>query len=212
MDYDFSQKAIESTLETGASFVNSKLKRSNYSWLRKYFDIDDSYLLAKIRLILFPFRHGTAHNETGSQIYTLYRPDMYIPILSMITRVLLNGFILGLSRQFHPELLYLSFTRSVGFHALLCLGYKFMAYIMGTSIGYADIFAIAGYKFFVSILTRLCRLNVVGYGVGIYLFIAFFLFISRTLKNVLLVNDRSKKTLHLLFLIALLELVFLFFL
>lgn len=211
MEYNIPQRAIESTLETGATFVNAQLERVNYSKLRKYFDVDDTYLKNKIKLILFPFYHEETQADYGTRPDKLYRPDMYIPIMSLISMLLLNAFILGLANKFHPEIVCLAFTRSLCFHAFLSLLYKLAAYITGLHFSYTDIIAISGYKFFIAIPIKISKSFYLGYALVVYFLISFLFFLSRSLKGVLLGKNDSKNCIYLLFAVVIVELLILVF-
>ena len=72
-----------------ASFEQLTKYTGNVSQVRYYFNVSNSYVLNKIRLLLFPFRHASwsrlsQHNEVGQEMYRppredLNAPDLYIP-------------------------------------------------------------------------------------------------------------------------------------
>lgn len=186
MQYDIGKKAIESS----AQYVNAQLGRVNYGRLRKYFDVDNMYVAQKVRLMLFPF-----WNENP----TLYRPDLYIPAMSFITLLLFNCFVLGFGNRFHPEALCLSFTRQLCFHGLLVLAYKFAAYLCGAPLSPLDLTAFAGYKFFTALAARIVFLLPLGRVLFLYPFVAFFFFLARSLKGVVMSEDTPHQCIYLLF-------------
>lgn len=186
MQYDIGKKAIESS----AQYVNAQLERVNYGRLRKYFDVDNTYIAQKMRLMLFPF-----WNENPA----LYRPDLYVPIMSFTTLLLLKCFVLGLGNRFHPEALCLSFTRHLCFHGLLVLAYKLAAYLCGAPLAPLDLAAFAGYKFFAALVARLAHLLPAGRVLFVYPFVAFFFFLARSLKSQLLSEDSHRRYIYLLF-------------
>ncbi|KAI5151278.1 hypothetical protein ENBRE01_2023, partial [Enteropsectra breve] len=95
MQYEIGKRA----LETGSSYVNEQLERVDYGKIRKYFHINDEYIAKKLLLILCPFYKG------GAAGVNIYKADLYIPLMAMISLILYNGFYLGIMRKFHPEVL-----------------------------------------------------------------------------------------------------------
>lgn len=273
------EKALESTIETGASFAKAQFEKVNYSWLRKYFEIDDSYLYNKIYLMVYPYNYkekGGYSNNYSNNIYnnnysnntytnntsnnysnntypsintsnnysnnivsnnntypsintvngiinsdSLYRPDLYIPAISIMLLSLFNGILDGFSGKFHPEMLCISFSRNILFHFILCLLYKCISYIFSIKLSYTDIISMAGYKFSIAILSKIIykiagtinssiiRNTIYIMGLG-YLYIAYFFFISRSLKRCMAGDsDGAKKTLSVLFGIVAAEMIIL---
>lgn len=186
MQYDIGKKAIES----GAQYVNIQLEKVNYGKLRKYFDVDSAYIYRKLLLILYPF--GKPNGEH-------YSPDFYIPAVSLFSLLLLKCFMLGLNNAFHPEKLCFYVTRYICFHAIMVGVYKLMAYMASTQFALLDIAALAGYKYATALAMRLARFVPFGGIVGVALLVPFFLFLSRSLKQLLLHPGSSQSTLYLLF-------------
>lgn len=199
MQYDLGKKAIESS----TTYMNAQLDKVNYGRIRKYFDISNKYLLDKMALVVFPFYYTDFSAENPG----LYGPDLYIPFMSLISMVLLRGFSLGLQNRFHPEMLYFSFTRNVCFHAILCLCYKCIGYLFSVHVVYLDILALTGYKFFVVTFMLILKPFFLGRVLMIYPMVAFFFFLSRSLKGAFLGTGSSKKSMYLLFGVVALELL-----
>lgn len=204
MDYNLGKHAFE----TGANYVNNRLENVNYGKIRTYFDITNIYALNKLWLIICPF----AYKEFSIDGPGLYKPDLYIPLMSLITSVLFNGFLLGLKNKFHPEHLYLSLTRTICIHCILNLIYKFIGYLFDIDIAYGDMLSYTGYKFFVVLLIKILKLTYIGKIVSIYLYVAFFFFLSRSLKSSFLKGNSSKKRLYALFGTVIIDVILTFFL
>ena len=73
-------------------------------WIKDYFDVTNRYVLNKLRIILFPFtlktddwkRQGMTYefSNEGTMVTPrgdLQAPDMYIPLMSFVTFILLVG-------------------------------------------------------------------------------------------------------------------------
>lgn len=203
MEFALSQQA----LQTGANMLNSKLDQVNYGKIRKYFDISNSYLIEKIILLVFPFYKNEI--TFGPSIY---RPDLYIPAMSFISLILFKGLSLGLTNKFHPEALGISFSRTLFIHIGLCLVYKTAAYFLDASIEFLDLICFSGYKYFIVILVRIIKQIYFGQFLSIYFFVAYFFFMSRSLKNSLVTQNSSKKNIYLLFGIVAVDIVIAMFL
>src|SRR5438034_5937141 len=96
--------------------------------LKHYFNVSNSYVLNKLGLVLFPWRHKpwsrqqermtatspTPNGQISQPQYTsiylpprddLNSPDMYIPAMALVTYILLSTVLAGIRGSFHPELL-----------------------------------------------------------------------------------------------------------
>jgi len=97
LGFQLGHKAFES----GAEMVNQNLNRwFNPANIKRYFDVTNSFVLKKIGLVLFPFRHkswariGRRNEQTGKMEFNPPRddinsPDLYIPVMSCVTYVIL---------------------------------------------------------------------------------------------------------------------------
>lgn len=209
MNYSIHEHAIGSTFETGATFVNAQLDRVKYSKIRKYFDIDDTFLFEKIKLMIFPFYSYSYKDTNGRSVYT---PDLYIPLMSIITLVIINSFYFDPLYKFHLDIICLSFTRIIFFKILCACGYKLLTYIFGLDISLTDFIAITGYKFFIIIFIRVLSWSyLIKLILSIYSLVAFFIFLSRSLKDLLEMENIQKKFIYILFGIVFVEVFFLIF-
>eukprot|EP00158_Paraphelidium_tribonemae_P002205 Partr_v1_DN25195_c0_g1_i4_m76710 putative yip1 interacting factor homolog len=129
-----------------------------------YWTVDNMYVLKKIGLILFPFRHSTWNRlSTRSEVngqheaykeprYDLNAPDLYIPVMSFLTYILLVGFQSGTESKFKPEVL--TITASTAMFCTLCeviylrLGiYLLNVNMQDNHIALADLLSYSSYKF-----------------------------------------------------------------
>ena len=97
--------------------------------LKKYFNVSNAFVAAKLRLLLFPFAHASWSRlvaRSESSVVDEHRPpredinapDMYIPAMAFVTYVLLVAIQRGADRQFHPEVLGLTSTTALTVAAL----------------------------------------------------------------------------------------------
>jgi len=74
--------------------------------LKDYFDVSNSYVLQKLKLILFPFTLKTEEwrrKQVGMEFSPddlvprndTQAPDLYLPLMSFVTFILLTGFLIG---------------------------------------------------------------------------------------------------------------------
>jgi hypothetical protein len=148
--------------------------------LKHYFNVSNSYVLRKLSLVLFPWRHkpwsrqqarltstSTAPNgQISHQHYAsvflpprddLNSPDIYIPTMALVTYILLCTVLAGLRGSFHPELLGSITTTALAvvIFEIICL--KVAMYILSISNDsqLLDLVAYSGYKFVGIIITLL---------------------------------------------------------
>jgi len=192
MQYELGKQAISS----GAAYVNTQLDKVDYKKLRRYFAIDDSYLREKLFLIIYPFK---------SKDDRVYRPDLYIPVISMATLILIKSLIHGLSRTFHPEKLCLSFTRTILIHFIISVFYRIVAYVLRIHLSYLDILSTTGYKFFNVIIFKVIFPYIIGKVLIVYLLVSFFVFLSRSFKYLSLKEGQERSVVYFIFGISGLE-------
>jgi hypothetical protein len=197
--------ASQQVLQTGASALNTKLSEVNCSSFRKYFEVSDSRVFAKSLLALVPFYY-----KDDSMDNSLYNPEMYTPAMAIITLVLFKGFILGISNRFHPEFIGFFFTRTIFFHFIICLLYKTACYFLDVQISIKDLLCVVGYKFLIILFIKIFQLIFLGNLLSLYFYVAYFFFLSRSLKNQIISQNSPKTHLYLLFSIVGVDLFFLF--
>jgi len=136
--------------------VNSQYNKS-FSTLKYYFNVNNSYVVNKVKLLLFPLRHvywrRRIQKVIDGEVYLPPRddinaPDLYIPTMAFVTYVLILGYMWGAAYKFTPEVL--GTTASRGLFALtieVCL-IKMVFYLLNIgSLPFLDIAAYCGYKF-----------------------------------------------------------------
>jgi len=178
----------------------------NVSALKHYFNVSNSYVLTKLLLVLFPWRHrpwsrqqqsSSAINPNGGQSTQFMppredvnSPDMYIPTMAFVTYILLSTLIAGLNGKFEPQLLGITFSNASVVIVLelvvLWLGRYFLNINSESQI--YDLVAYSGYKFVGVIFTIAIAAAFnrgagtggwVGWGVFAYTFMANAFFLVR---------------------------------
>ena len=178
------------------------------SALKHYFNVSNSYVINKLFLILFPWRHKpwsrrTALGPSGQEGYflpprdDLNSPDLYLPLMSFVTYILLTTLLAGLRGEFHPQLLGGTASPAIAIVLLeigiLKLGCYLLSITNDSQI--LDLVAYSGFKFVGIIVTVIVgELGSGGKGTGgyfgwatfFYTFFALAFFLLRSMKYVLL--------------------------
>ncbi|GAA96248.1 uncharacterized protein L969DRAFT_84100 [Mixia osmundae IAM 14324] len=172
--------------------------------LHHSFNVSNLYVLHKIRLVLFPWRHKpwsrlVKRSEASGQAEG-YRPpredvnspDLYVPVMALVTYILLSGVVAGSESRFHPELLGVTASKSLGIVFLEFLVIKLGCYLLniGGEGTVVDLLAYSGYKFVGIIITLLAGLvklrGWMYWSIFIYVFSANAFFLLRSLRYVVL--------------------------
>ncbi|KAI0557623.1 YIF1 [Gracilaria domingensis] len=208
----------------GQERVNSFMKMPKY-----YFAVNHMYVLKKLALLLAPFRNRTWGRQrgmdaaqfevSGSDGATSYlpprddvnAPDLYIPVMSFLTYVLLVGFVFGMQEKFKAEILARYFSRGLGVLTLEVLIIKLGLYLINARpTPWLDVIAYRGYKFVGVVLTMLTGILVrrLYYPVLLYSATAMGIFLMRSHRRIILsrdmdshqAQDLARRNLFLLFL------------
>lgn len=133
--------------------------------LRYYFDINQSYVYYKLKKLLFPFVSKTwsriSINDQSNPHYNRHpgmpwapplfdenAPDLYIPVISFITYILVCGLLKGTQMQFTPEVLVNTSSSGILislFEILIVKGIMYALAMDGASL--LDLLAFTGYKY-----------------------------------------------------------------
>lgn len=204
----------QNAFKHGQEYLEQNVNRwFNYSNLKHYFNVSNSYVVNKLFLVLFPWRHKPWSRKQsvgpgGQEGWYLpprddvNSPDMYIPVMAIVTYVLLSTLLAGLRGQFQPELLG---ATAVVAGLVVCLEIAFLrlgCYFLSISNSsqVLDLVAYSGYKF-VGVIVTVATSQIVnggkgtgglvGWSVFIYTFMANSLFLMRSLRYVLLPDSNS---------------------
>jgi hypothetical protein len=112
--------------------ANAAASRLNGWWInlekiRPYFNVDHSFVIGKLRLILCAFFPSSSQAAYGDDLSTTNRlrvnePDLYLPLLAFLTYILTIGLSLGFDDKFEPDAL-----GSVGMTGFLVLCFEVIA-------------------------------------------------------------------------------------
>ncbi|CAL2046143.1 unnamed protein product [Caenorhabditis brenneri] len=79
--------------------------------LKYYFAVDNAYVGKKLGILFFPFFHRdwnikfAGSSDPAPAREDVNAPDLYIPLMSFLTYILVSGFVLGTQGRFSPEIL-----------------------------------------------------------------------------------------------------------
>lgn len=185
--------------------------------LKYYFKVSNSYVWRKLALILFPYRHRnwarmtTADSAGSSGSGVSYAPpsedvnapDLYIPLMSFVTYILLWALFLGLRGDFHPEVFGYLASQTLACLFLDILIFKVGLYLLNcsTQSSFWDLVSFSSYKY-VAIIVLLCwkalfgKLWLVFYSLLLVVVSSLSLFLMRSLKFLVLPlgSDNSANT------------------
>ncbi|KAF4609872.1 hypothetical protein D9613_010413 [Agrocybe pediades] len=170
--------------------------------IKHNFNVSNSYVIKKLQLLLFPWTHKTyfrrprAQGEWLPPREDINSPDLYIPVMSMFTYILLTTLHAGVNERFSPLILGESASRAT---AVVLLDFAFVklgCYILNIQASQVtDLIAYGGYKFvgvifaisagFLGLQGPLWTL------VFLYVFASYAFFLLRSLRAVILPDASS---------------------
>ena len=127
--------------------------------VKHHFNVSNSYVMKKIRLVLFPWMHKpwsrkVRRSEGGQTEWQTPRedinsPDLYIPLMALVTYILLVAVHYGLQQKFDPTLLGQSASRAIAVVIVEFIFVKSGCYLLNVqgSAPAVDLVAYGGYKF-----------------------------------------------------------------
>lgn len=133
--------------------------------LRSYFAVDNRYVKRKLLRVLFPFvnKPWARDQVEGPEMvnYALPHsdenaPDLYIPIMSLVTYCLLSAFLYGTAGQFNPEVIADVISKCFLTQIAEVLIIRGCLYAMQATIPFLDIFSYTGYKYLGLTICMLC--------------------------------------------------------
>ncbi|KAF2649942.1 YIF1-domain-containing protein [Lophiostoma macrostomum CBS 122681] len=198
-----------SAMDAGQHYMEQNLGRYvSVSALKHYFNVSNSYVVSKLSIVLFPWWHKPWSRQqrlsnNGQDGYYLppredvNSPDMYIPMMAIVTYILLSTLLAGLRGAFHPELLGYTATLALVVLALELAIIKLGTFLLNitSSSQLLDLIAYSGYKFVGVIISLLLSELLAHLGIGgswvswvvfLYVFSANAFFLLRSLRYVLL--------------------------
>lgn len=151
------------------------------SALKYYFQVSNLYVMRKLGLVLFPWRHKTwtrqlqrSEASGATEGYATARndinaPDMYIPckyallvetfsnplVMAFTTYIVLNCVLAGLHGNFHPQLIRSVASSTTAYLLVELLLLKLGTYLLSADSKLLDFIAYSGYKFIGYVCMRL---------------------------------------------------------
>ncbi|OAQ32164.1 hypothetical protein K457DRAFT_323825 [Linnemannia elongata AG-77] len=228
-----------SAVMAGQEYVEQNLNRwVNRAALQPYFNVSNSYVVNKLKLLVFPWRHKLwtrilkRSETTGETIgYLAPRddinaPDLYIPVMAFVTYVLLVAISAGTSNKFSPEILGPTASSALAVIILEFTIIKLCVYVLNitSDVPILDLLAYSGYKFvgiIVSIMVQLSKApSSVFWSVFLYTGAATGFFLLRSLRYVILpeasagtvLPPQRKRRIHFLICLSVLQFGFMWIL
>ncbi|CDW81663.1 UNKNOWN [Stylonychia lemnae] len=166
--------------------------------IKEFFDVNNSYVLKKLRIILFPVTiKGEAwKRQVGGYDFNNQElppredpqaPDLYIPLMSFVTFILITGFYLGNIGGFDPEVLGYIYTKSMFLWFFETTIQKGCFYFLGFgNPTFFELLCYTGYKF-VNLTIIIMVQSAFGYYASYLAFfltsIMFFYFFFKTMNR-----------------------------
>lgn len=200
-------------LNYGQEYIGKNLNQVvSVSTIRYYFQVSNSYVLRKILLVLFPWRHkpwtrqiqrsetsgapdgfATARNDINA-------PDMYIPVMAFTTYILLSSVFAGLHGTFHPKILGYVASKAIAFMLVELMLLKLGTYLLSAGSKLMDFVAYSGYKFIGITITMLVSSttssSMLKWAAFLYTSTANSFFLLRSLRYVLLPDNSTSGSTH----------------
>lgn len=185
-------------LKRSAEYVNIGMEKMpfekvSFRSLRKYFEIDNVFVARKLLLIVFPFNNSGWRDDGDG----LTRPELYIPMMSFISYILLRMLYLGVEGAFSPERFGIVFSRLMFLEMICVMVMKMAGYFVDVHLDVVDMVCYDGYKYVAMVVLGLMMMcgGYVRMIVSVYVYVSFFVFLSRSMKRRVIGNDvnRSKK-------------------
>ncbi|CAK5262198.1 unnamed protein product [Mycena citricolor] len=176
--------------------------------VKPHFNVSNSYVIHKLRILLFPwiqkqwgrksFRTDAGSTEFLPPREDVNSPDLYIPLMALVTYILLCALHSGIQDDFRPQVLGESASRAIMVVILDFLFVQLGCYFLNVSgpSHSIDIIAYGGYKFVGVILIILFGFLNLGRTLGTVVFIYFFFanafFLMRSLRSLVLPDAASR--------------------
>ncbi|KAG0359068.1 hypothetical protein BGZ54_010148 [Gamsiella multidivaricata] len=229
----------KSAVMAGQEYVEQNLNRwVNRAALQPYFNVSNQYVVSKLRLLVFPWRHKLwtrvlkRSETTGESIGYLpprddiNSPDMYIPVMAFVTYVLMIGISMGATSKFRPDILGPTASTALAVILLEFTMIKLCIYLLNitSEVPILDLLAYSGYKFVGIIISIIVQLSnaprYVFWGTFLYTGAATGFFLLRSLRYVILPESSAgtvmapqrKRRIHFLICLSVLQFGFMWIL
>ena len=200
----------EDTLKLGLNMGKQIVKNSKFvdyfslEGLKPYFDVDNKYVLIKLRYLFLPFlKENSSNTVNTNELETKYNveySDLYLPIMSFITYVLAISFIIAIKTPeiFNPQTLGKILSKDFSLYIINAAIIKLLMFIfLNNPLSFTEIFSLVGYKFIYMIIYVIFRSFIEAKTVKYIVFLIFALLsalFSRKCLEKKLTNENFKKT------------------
>lgn len=198
-------------LNYGQEYIGKNINQYvSFSAFKYYFQVSNSYVLRKIVLVLFPWRHKPwtrtlqrSENSGAIDGYATARedinaPDMYIPVMAFTTYILLSSVFAGIHGTFHPKILGYVASKAIAFMLVELMLLKLGTYLLSAGSKLLDFTAYSGYKFIGIIINMLVSAlipsSIVRWAVFLYTASSNSFFLLRSLRYILLPDNSVSST------------------
>ncbi|QLG70172.1 hypothetical protein HG535_0A01110 [Zygotorulaspora mrakii] len=200
MAYQLGQSAFSNFIgqENFSQFQATVSKAtSGSSGLSHYFQVTTAYVLRKLQIILMPFLNKSNWQRLPDpQVQGAFlppkddvnSPDLYIPVMGLVTYILIWNMQKGLQGDFNPENLYYKLSSTLAFVGLdlviLKLGLYLLVSTNSPTASFIELICYVGYKFvpLTLVLFSPSKPFYASMLAKVYLFIAFGVFLLRAVK------------------------------
>lgn len=177
----------------GREYVDKKLEKYvSMSQVKYYFAVDTHYVMKKLQLLFFPFTHTdwSVRYEQDAPVqprHEINAPDLYIPLMAVVTYILVAGLCLGIQKRFSTDVLGMQASSALVWLVLeifIILATLYVTAIQ-THIKTLDLLAFSCYKYvgmIVSLLAGLVMDSLGYYCVLAYCSLSLVVFMFRTLR------------------------------
>ncbi|KAI5187567.1 protein transport protein YIF1 [Nematocida homosporus] len=213
LNLDIRQQAFQ----LGSSYINKTISTNRFESLRRYFQIDNIYLIKKLLLILYPYSHNAwaATTTRDSMNAAIYTPDLYIPLMAAVTYILFLAGELEIQNKFKPEILGKLTSKAIILDFLEVVLVKGMSFFFeARDMEFLDILSFVGYKYVPLVIMKTCALflnALLRKLVWVALLASFILFHGKSLKYFLIsdnaVIDVKKKRMYFLVIAVMIDLL-----
>ena len=156
----------EDTLKFGINMGKQIVKNTKFvdyfslEGLKPYFDVDNKYVLYKFRYLFIPFLKEKQINssEEIQNKYNIDYFDLYLPLMSFITYVLVVSFISAIKNPevFNPQTLGKILSKDFSLYIMNAMAIKLLMFIfLKNSLSFMDICSLVGYKFIHMIIFKI---------------------------------------------------------
>lgn len=162
--YQLGSKAIGNFFNSAqmhpTTTINNLTSDTAFGNFSHYFQVSNEYVLKKLKIILCPFlnKSWTTVTDIKTNNKVLPRdnvnaPDMYLPIMSLVTYILIWNFTKGLIGQYDPKYLYSKMSATLAMSLLDLMILKLGIYLIvpsstaSTNGSIVDLICFVGYKY-----------------------------------------------------------------